>query len=163
MSRYKYPILRIDDRLIHGQVMLGWGIQLNLKLIILANDKAAGTPSLKNLYLSLIPPELDCKILSLKATADYLKDRGKMGKTMIITADTSDAKVLLDSNTNIKQLIIGGIHHKEGCREVLPYVYVDDNMIKELKSISDRGVEVLCQDLPGGKIYEFSKLIKTYS
>ena len=142
------PILRIDDRLIHGQVAYGWGMRMNLRKIIMASDKAAADRQLKELYQSLIPPEIEGKVLSLQETLDFVRERTDLQKIMIVVELPDDAVKLIEGGLKTNKIIIGGLHHREGCKAVLPYVYLNEDFAKSLQMLREQGLKIVCQDLP---------------
>ena len=144
----KKPVLRIDDRLIHGQVVVGWGERLGFRRIILAHDESAENEDLKQLYLSLMPPEINGFILSIENTAKYLSEVEILSKTMIITETINDSLKLIKLGLEVESIIIGGLHHRPGSRELLSYVFIDEERTREISKLLKLGIKVNCQDLP---------------
>jgi PTS system mannose-specific IIB component len=157
----KSPLLRIDDRLIHGQVIVGWGNRLGLRKIILANDKASADSMRKNLYLSLMPPEIEGEVLNLKAMAHYIQDIPLDGLTMIVVENLSDALSLIEMGFKVDRITIGGLHHKDGCEKFLSYVFLNDERKKDLKKLLDLKVSIICQDLPTNSKYQIDEKVLT--
>ena len=62
-------LLRIDDRLIHGQVVIGWVTHLNTKEIILCDDSVAENEWEKELYLSCVPKNIKAKTYTSSGTS----------------------------------------------------------------------------------------------
>jgi len=52
-------LYRIDDRLIHGQVVVGWGQPLNIRFLVLVDDLVASSDWEKDLYRMAVPPEME--------------------------------------------------------------------------------------------------------
>ena len=52
-------LFRIDDRLIHGQVVVGWGQPLDLGFIVLVDDEVASSDWEQELYRMGVPPEME--------------------------------------------------------------------------------------------------------
>ena len=61
------PILvnRVDDRLIHGQVIVGWGRPLGIDLIILVDDQVSQSTWEQDLYRMAVPPEIELRFASI--------------------------------------------------------------------------------------------------
>jgi mannose/fructose/N-acetylgalactosamine-specific phosphotransferase system component IIB len=143
------PVLRIDDRLVHGQVVVGWAERLGFQRIILANDQIAQNQELSQLYKSLAPAGMEGAVFSLSDTVTYFSQPSDMkGKSMVIVENPAEALNLLNSGLLVSEVIIGGLHHRNGCRELLPYVFLDPGQCAELKEIINLGIKVYCQDLP---------------
>lgn len=142
------PLLRIDDRLIHGQVAFGWGQKLGLRRLILANDNAAEDASIREVYSSLIPPEIEGMVLSLKNTIEYVKRNPDCRKVMVVVESPADALYLVKGGMAVEKAVIGGLHHCEGRRQILPYVFLNQTLERELMELKETGVALVCQDLP---------------
>jgi len=147
-SGTKKPVLRIDDRLIHGQVVVGWGERLGFRRIILAHNESAENEDIRQLYFSLMPPEINGLILSLEDTIKYLQETELHGKTMIVTETVEDAIFLVKSGLEVESIVIGGLHHRPGSRELLPYVFIDSERCSRLRELLKFDRNVVCQDLP---------------
>ena len=144
-----YPIVRVDDRLLHGQVIVGWGQTLDLSPLVLASDRVARDDAAKRLYNSLIPAELRGEILTLTETAERWS-RGDFDgqKAMIVVEAPVDALKLFRLGAPLKVLTIGGLHFREEREEILPYVFLSEWDRTTLGELRNEGVKVRCQDLP---------------
>ena len=67
-------LCRIDDRLIHGQVVLGWGQQMRLGYIVLVDDEVAESEWERELYRMGVPPEVDVIFETVKGAATRLPE-----------------------------------------------------------------------------------------
>ena len=145
-------LVRIDDRLIHGQVVVGWGSKLNPDYIILADDNIASDKTESELYLLGVPFEYEGKVKCFSETVDYIKElQGK--KFIIVVKSPSSILNLIKQGLDIDQLNIGGMHSKEGKREITHYVYINEEEYNDLLNICGKGIEIYIQDLPGERKY----------
>jgi mannose/fructose/N-acetylgalactosamine-specific phosphotransferase system component IIB len=62
-------LFRIDDRLIHGQVVVGWGQPLDLTFIVLVDDEVATSEWEQELYRMGVPPEMEVHFHTVEAAA----------------------------------------------------------------------------------------------
>ena len=62
-------LMRIDDRLIHGQVVVGWGQPLDIDFIVLVDDEVASSDWEQELYRMGVPPEMEVVFASVDAAA----------------------------------------------------------------------------------------------
>ena len=65
-------LYRIDDRLIHGQVVVGWGQPLNASFIVLVDDEVSGSDWEQDLYRMGVPPQIEVIFASVEQAADQL-------------------------------------------------------------------------------------------
>ena len=56
---------RIDDRLIHGQVVVGWGQPLELRFLVLVDDEVAASEWEQELYRMGVPPDMRVEFVSV--------------------------------------------------------------------------------------------------
>ena len=145
-------LYRIDDRLIHGQVVVGWGQPLNIRFLVLVDDLVAGSDWEKDLYRMAVPPEMDV-IFSDVASAirdhsTYATDR-RPG--LLITGDIDSMYRLVKGVKAIGSVNLGGIHHRAGRSEKLRYIYLTPDEERELRELEAAGVEVTAQDVPSSR------------
>ena len=148
-QRYQFPIVRIDDRLIHGQVILGWVEPLKIRSLILAHDTYANDQDIKTTIAATIPSHLDFSILSLSDAASNLRNQQKNTRLMVVVDSPEAVSILLANGGEIATVNIGGLHYQESRIELLPYVYMTRAEIDLVTKIVESGVDVRCQDLPG--------------
>jgi len=156
-ERLVFPMVRVDDRLLHGQVIIGWGQMLGLRPVLLASDRVVKDNSLAETFREIVPPELEGDVITLGEAAErWLRGDFKTSRAMIVVEAPVDALKLLHLGAPLKVLTLGGLHYREDREELLPYIYLSDWDRTTLDEIRRRGVKILCQDLPTAKpvIYE---------
>lgn len=154
-------LIRIDDRLIHGQVVIGWAGHLKTKQIILCEDSVAQNEWEKELYLSIVPDNIKAKIMTTTELAEYLKDSDlDLEKTIILVNSPSVIEKLIHLGAPIDKVNVGGIHFKDGRKKLLNYLYLNEDEIDSFKRCIDKGVEFDCQDVPLCKRTPLRKLIQ---
>ena len=146
-------LIRIDDRLIHGQVVVGWGSKLNPEYIILSDDDVASNESESELYLLGVPFEYEGKVLCFSETVAFLKEN-QSKKIIVVVKSPSSIINLIELGLEIDQLNIGGMHSKEGKKEINHYIYMNDKDYNDLKELSKKGIKIFIQDLPGERKYD---------
>ncbi len=142
-------LYRVDDRLVHGQVVVGWGKPLGIDFIALVDDLVRASDWEQELYRMGVPPELELIFLSVAEAVDRLPAlQGGQARGIVLTGDIDTMAALLRAGLAIKRVNLGGVHHKPGRRERLPYLYLTDAELGRLKALATDGVEVSAQDLP---------------
>jgi mannose/fructose/N-acetylgalactosamine-specific phosphotransferase system component IIB len=150
-------MVRVDDRLLHGQVIIGWGQTLGLSPLLLASDRVVKDESLARTFRDVIPEELQGDVISLTDVAErWLHGDFKDKRALIVVEAPVDALKLLHLGAPLKQLMLGGLHYREDREEILPYLFLSEWDRTNLDEIRRRGVKIVCQDLPTAKpvIYE---------
>jgi len=142
-------VVRVDDRLIHGQVVVGWGQPLGLGFIALVDDKVRGSEWEQDLYRMGVPPGMEAIFASVDEAArrydGWVKD-SRVG--LLLTGDIDTVAALIAKVPGIRRITLGGIHHKPGRAERLRYVYLTDDEVGTLRTLARQGVEVVAQDVP---------------
>lgn len=142
-------VCRIDDRLIHGQVVVGWGQPLSLGFIVLVDDVVAENSWEQELYRMGVPPEMTVYFETIAgALANMARYRAIPEPGLLLTGDTATMRALIEGGAGIHVVNIGGLHHRAGRAPRLRYVFLDPAEEKDLRAISQHGVDVTAQDVP---------------
>ena len=111
-------LYRIDDRLIHGQVVVGWGQPLDLAFIVLVDDEVAASEWEQELYRMGIPPDMHVYFESVDSASVQLATYQADDRAgLLLTADIVTMTRLVDATGSIPAVNIGGIHHRSGRRD----------------------------------------------
>lgn len=154
-------LYRIDERLIHGQVVVGWGNSLRLDRIVLANDKVVSNPWERELYLACVPPEIKATIHSVEeATNLIFKDGFKEEKTILLVDSPFDLLRIIGKGVKIDWVNVGGIHSKQGRKRILPYLYLSHEEISAFKKLFLLGIRCECRDVPLAEKKDLSVLLE---
>jgi mannose/fructose/N-acetylgalactosamine-specific phosphotransferase system component IIB len=142
-------LYRVDDRLIHGQVILGWGRPLGIDFILLVDDQVRESPWEQDLYRMGVPDGIEVIFASAAEAAVTIPGFGSDNRRGIVLAGEIGAIAdLKAAGVAIPALNLGGVHHKPGRTERLPYLYLTDEELGELRKLEESGIEVSAQDLP---------------
>jgi mannose/fructose/N-acetylgalactosamine-specific phosphotransferase system component IIB len=142
---------RIDDRLIHGQVVVGWGQPLDVRFILLVDDSVAASEWEQELYRMGAPPEMDVYFLNVSAAIDELpRYRADSRHGILLTGDIDTMRRLVEAG-GISAINLGGIHHRTGRTQRLRYVFLNEDEETALRDLASRGVAVTAQDVPGAR------------
>jgi len=143
-------LCRIDDRLIHGQVVIGWGRAMGIDLIVLVDDQVAACDWEQELYRMAVTPEIEVKFVTMTEAARQMSEWQSNGnRGLVLTGDLETMAALRASNPDVVQRInLGGIHHRAGRRERLPFIYLTDQELRTLQSLEAGGAVITAQDLP---------------
>lgn len=145
-------LTRVDDRLIHGQVVVGWVQALRVKRIILIDDEVRENAWERELYSLGVPSNLDVEFLSVDEAADAVESwHGDDEKTLLLVGNVHNVVRLCDRSELITSVNVGGVHEGDGRSQRLKYVYLTDEEATQLRQLRDRGVEVTAQDVPTAK------------
>ncbi|HEV7993675.1 MAG TPA: PTS sugar transporter subunit IIB [Gemmatimonadaceae bacterium] len=150
---------RIDDRLIHGQVVVGWGQPLDVKFIVLVDDAVAESDWEQELYRMGVPPEMDVRFHSAVQAAPLLdRYRTETAPGILLTGDIATMRELV-RNGGVREVNVGGIHHRAGRRQHLRYVFLTADEQTALREVAALGALVTAQDVPAARAVPLEELL----
>ena len=144
-------LIRVDNRLVHGQVLEAWLPALDAHGVLVADDEAAGNVLARSAMALAIPPKVQFQVLKLSAAADLLRPGGKGVpgvRTLLLVRDVRDAIALAENGLAIPRLNLGNVHFANGRRQVAPSVYLDAGEMEALSRLASRGTEVEVRAVP---------------
>jgi mannose/fructose/N-acetylgalactosamine-specific phosphotransferase system component IIB len=153
-----FLLYRIDDRLIHGQVVVGWGQPLDAKFIVLVDEGVASSDWEQELYRMGVPPYMEVYFVAVSGAMDVIRKLQQDERPgILLTADIATMHQLVDAGV-IEAVNVGGIHHRPGRDQKLRYVFLTPQEATELEAMS-RQVRVFAQDLPGAQEYSIEQIL----
>lgn len=154
-------LFRIDDRLIHGQVVVGWGQPCTLGFFVLVDDDVAASEWEQELYRMGVPPEMDLHFESVASAAARLPEyRQDPRPGMLLTGDIATMQRLVAAAPGIRAVMVGGIHHKPGRAPRLRYVFLTADEEQRLRDLAAAGVTVTAQDVPQAAALPLDDLLR---
>ena len=154
-------LYRIDDRLIHGQVVVGWGQPLNARFLVLVDDLVAGSDWEKELYRMAVPPEMEIHFADVEtAIRDHSRYAADPQPGILITGDITSMQRLVKGVKAIGSVNLGGIHHRAGRTAKLRYIFLTPDEERQLREIEAAGVEVTAQDVPSARAVPLAEVLE---
>ncbi|MCX7698767.1 MAG: PTS sugar transporter subunit IIB [Candidatus Goldbacteria bacterium] len=156
------PILltRIDDRLIHGQVVVGWAQALKSNHIVVIDDDIAGNEMQKFLFRMATPTDIKLSILTIKEAAEIIKKRGfDEDYTILLLKSPENAYKLIKAGGKLSSINIGGMHFGEGKIQLFDAVFVDEKDIEYIELLNKEGVALEVRMVPTDQKKDVIKVI----
>lgn len=142
-------LVRVDDRLIHGQVVVGWGRSIHARRFVLVDDTVKENEWEQELYRTGVPPEMAVEFVSIADAPTVLSRLATNGERSIVLVGDIDTLVRLCRASDVVDAVnLGGVHDAPGRTQRLPYVYLTDDEVEALRGLADRGIAVSAQDVP---------------
>jgi len=155
-------LYRIDDRLIHGQVVVGWGQQLALQFIVLVDDDVAASDWEQELYRMGVPPSIEVYFHSVSDVRTLLEQYVVDPRPgMVLVGRVEIMHQLVEQHPDITRVNVGGVHHAEGRAQRLRYVFLTSHEEDVLRALQQRGVEVTAQDVPSARPVPLDELLSS--
>lgn len=152
-------LARIDDRLIHGQVITTWVKNHDIEQILIVNDKVANDTVQQSVISMSAPPELKVQIFGVQKFIDILKKIEIKRRTMLLFTNSVDVNALVENGLDIKKLNVGGMRMHEGRKSLSRAVAVTPEEEQAFKSLIARNIAVEIQMVPKDTIVELKSLL----
>lgn len=146
-----WSLNRIDDRLIHGQVLVAWGARYAPKRILLADDAVAASDWERKLYEDAAPGVIVRVLGVADAAREYVAELDKPGAAFLLVRDLATALALVEAGAPIRRFNVGGLHYAPGRTKVHESVYLDDADRTAARALLGRGVALEVQDVPASR------------
>ena len=153
-------LVRIDDRLIHGQVVLGWSRVIKPDRIVVANDRIASSSWERKFYTASVPPHIKVSFLTLEETTVELLNNLYRNESVLMLFETvKDVYTTVQKGVQLETINIGGLHYRQGAEELLPFVFLTDEDRRLLRELVKQGVTLLAQDIPGNSATVINSMV----
>jgi len=142
-------LYRVDERLVHGQVVLGWGSQLLPHRYLVVDDDLAASEWEQDLY-RLGTADAELVFATVDAARLVLPEwRADAARSILLTRDiASMLRLARGGLLRGEKVNLGGIHHGPGRLQVLTYLHLTEDDVSGLRALEEEGVEVSARDLP---------------
>ena len=142
-------LLRIDDRLVHGQVAFTWTPALGVDCLLVANDRVAKDEFLKMTFGLAKPANAKLLIKPVADSITWLTDAKNKGLQALVLVDSvKDAHALAMGVEEIRSINFGGIRAKAGARQVSKAIALTDNDILLIRELLAKSIELEVRQVP---------------
>lgn len=148
--------VRIDERLIHGQVAGIWAPSLHIQRIIVINDEAAADSLQKSSLRMAAPTSMRLSVLPVESAAKNIRS-GKYGKQRLFLVFKNPTDVLryLKAGGKLTHVNVGNMSYKEGSKDITKSIKVLEEEIDVLESIAAMDINVTAQLVPNDPVVDF--------
>lgn len=152
--------IRIDHRLLHGQVVFSWSKSLQINRILVVNDEAAND-EFKKMPLELSKPQgIKLNIFTVENTLTKISKIEALSENiMMIFGNTKDVRQFCESYSNVKEINYGGIIKKEGSKQFSNAIFLTENEIEDAKVLKSMGIKQFMQQVPTSKKEDLNTMI----
>lgn len=139
-------LARIDERLVHGQIITSWVKHLLINRIIIVDDKIARDEFMSQVLVLAAPNGIHVEIISVNDAVTTLKQTPKEN-VLILFKNIEYALALVKAGVDIKDVNIGNMSSAPKRRTISRNVYMSNEEIAIAKELADSGVNVYLQML----------------
>ncbi|SEM35227.1 PTS system, mannose-specific IIB component [Syntrophus gentianae] len=162
-SNYEIVLVRVDDRLIHGQILEAWLPFLKASCIIVANDGVASDLFRETVMRMAVPSDTEVIIRSIdEFSGNYPYTHANGKKTLVLFSCISDAMRAYASGFRFSQLNIGNVYSENGAMICLPSVLLGSQDIDRLEELIRENVTIELRRVPKERSCNFKNYLKTH-
>ncbi len=153
-------LARVDDRLIHGQVVVGWARHTQADCIIVANDAVAADPMQRTLLPLAVPQGIEVAIYRVKEAAERLSGGAHAARRAILLfASPQDAAAVAGYGGAMEELNVGGLRAGPGRELLRKAVALGVPERAALQLMLHQGVKVYLQMVPADQREDMAPMI----
>lgn len=142
--------IRIDDRLIHGQVATQWTNELGATRIMVINDKVANDPIEKSVLRIAAPPNVSTSLISRDTAVTNIKaGKYKGQRVFIVVRSPLDVLYLVEHGLDFKEVNVGNISAKKNTEVIRPTISVTPEEKAAFKQLIAKGIVITAIMTPG--------------
>lgn len=144
-------LIRIDNRLIHGQVIESWLPYTGAKTIVVANDELSGDIMQQQIMSLAIPGNIECHFVQLEELGSQLESM-KASEVLVLVSNCADARRAYDSGWSYDDLNIGNVHYSPGKKQISPSVALSPEEENCLRYLFRKGVSLDFRCVPNDPV-----------
>ena len=152
-------LVRIDDRLIHGQIATTWINDYNIEQVLIVDDNVVQDKMQQSVISMTAPANVKVKVFGVDSFIGIYKKNPIKRRTMIVLTNSIDAYRLLAGGVQIDYLNVGGMRFLDGRTKIARAVSVAPEEREAFKKIIEMGIDVRIQMIPRDEIVEMKNVI----
>ncbi len=143
-------LVRVDNRLLHGQILEAWVPRLGVERIVIADDDAAASPLARAAMVLCLPPSLSAEV-SPVAKVDYAALAAARQVALLLFREVSTLQQAAAAGLTpalARKVNLGNVHYSQGRLPVTPSVFLSGEEIAAVQALAEMGFEVEARAVP---------------
>jgi mannose/fructose/sorbose-specific phosphotransferase system IIB component len=153
-------LFRIDDRLIHGQVITAWISYANATSVVVADDKSAGDDFQKRLLKMVTPDTIDLRIVTVAEAIELFTDDDTSERALLLVRGPKQALELVRAGVRVDQINVGNMNMKKGKTKILSNLWVFPEDVEAIEDIYQEGVALEVRAVPSEHSQDVLELLR---
>lgn len=155
-------LVRVDNRLIHGQVVEAWLPHLKVSRVVVADDEAASSPLIRAAMALAVQSAVEVRIEPL-SEVDFAALSRDGVRTLVLLRDVAAVPFVKAHGLALEHLNLGNVHFGTGRRQVSPSVFLAEAELRTLQGLASEGVRVEARAVPAEKPVELVDLSERWA
>jgi len=154
-------LARIDDRLIHGQIMTAWLKTTVANQIVIADDSTYKNAFTSRLLKAIVPAEIKVVIQDVKGAGEYLSENSidSTEKIILLTKSPEAMELLINAGIKLPTIVLGNMGYKQGRKSFSRNVSVSPDEMATIQRILESGTEMYYQMIPADERVNVKKIL----
>jgi PTS system mannose-specific IIB component len=147
--------VRIDNRLVHGQIIETWLPFTGARLLVVANDELAGDEMQQEIMALAIPHSVEVAFVHVPQVDEFLRHRNRTYAArdiLVLFANCKDVLRAYEEGLALDSLNVGNLHYSPGKKQVCAHVALSSEDVSCLRFFSKKGVELDFRCVPNDSI-----------
>lgn len=141
--------VRMDNRLIHGQILVSWNSAFKIEHIIVTNDTVANDPLQVTLLKAVAPLNAKVSVLTIKDCVAYCNSTQAESENIFVIAKfPEDGLALVDGGLKMPVLNLGNQAFVRNSKKISNTVFLTESGVKALKKLHEEGIRITCRMMP---------------
>jgi PTS system mannose-specific IIB component len=143
-------LVRVDNRLLHGQILECWVPRLKARRVVVADDDAAGSPLAQAAMCLCLPPDIPVEVLPV-ASVDWPALAASPDPVLVLVRDVAGMTRAVRAGltpTLAPRVNLGNVHYAAGRRAVTPSVFLTEGEVRQVEALARQGFEVEVRAVP---------------
>lgn len=153
-------LIRVDHRLLHGQVAFNWTAHLNADCILLVSDNLLNDKIRLSAVKLAKPSDVRLVVMDVDKAIENIKKGVTDKYNLFIVCETIEEAVALSESIGFNEINLGGTLPGKGKTKLERTLYVTDEEIRMLSSMEDKGCTIFYQMIPSESSKKFRSLVK---
>lgn len=159
-----FRLVRIDSRLIHGQVITKWLKRVDANKIVIIDDQLANDEFMKSIYVMAAPSDVKVEVYTIEdSVAEWEENQFDSDKILVLMKDVQTTYQAIKQGLPFQKIQIGGLGAGPDKKQAYGPIYFSDEDFEQLNELHDEGVEIILHQVPDEPSLEFTKVVPKFS
>ena len=143
-------LIRVDNRLLHGQILEAWIPRLRIERVVIADDRAASSPLALAAMTLCVPPELPIEVKPVRAV-DWAALAADPSRTLVLVREVADLSRAAAAGLTARlapTVNVGNIHFAPGRHAITPSIFLGAPDLQTLRTLEHDGFAIEARAIP---------------
>ncbi|MEE6725991.1 PTS sugar transporter subunit IIB [Pediococcus acidilactici] len=155
--------VRIDGRLIHGQVANLWTTKLGVTRIMVIDDQVAASDIEKAGLKLARPAGVDLSVLPEKVVADHINRGGYDSQKVFIVVKRPQILLdLVNDGVKLEAINVGNMSQTDETTQLTNSINVVQEDVDAFNALHEKGIKLTQQMVPGDQANDFMEILKKF-